>query len=248
MTRSFEHSAQGIGVVEMTDESITEQERFHPSPLMCPPYEKAAKEAANGVEQLDYLSHLVTELKVSAVRESHVLELQRLAIEGIYPCGGKYRDARTEIRISNSEHVPPEPAFVPEHLRQMLEWINDHSRPALERAAYALWRLNWIHPFCGGNGRTSRCVAYLILCIDMKMMMPGLPTLPTLIYEQRDKYVEALQAADASARALLSTDDTASTTEELNLSAMTTYLKDLVLQQLASAVAKLVGRAPAMSL
>jgi fido (protein-threonine AMPylation protein) len=24
----------------------------------------------------------------------------------------------------------------------------------VERAAYALWRLNWIHPFAGGNGRT----------------------------------------------------------------------------------------------
>lgn len=177
----------------MNDESGKKHEsRLDHGPLLCSPAEKASREAANGVEQLDYLSYLVTQRPISEVRESHILELQRLAVEGIYPCGGKYRDARTKISISNSAHVPPESAFVSEHVRQMLERINDRSRPALERAAYALWRLNWIHPFSGGNGRTSRCVAYLVLCIDMGIMLPGMPTLPTLIYEQRDEYVAAL--------------------------------------------------------
>jgi Fic family protein len=120
----------------------------------------------------------------------------------------------------------------------MLDTINDRSRPALERAAYALWRLNWIHPFRGGNGRTSRCIAYLIVCIDMGMMLPGLPTLPTLIYDRRDEYVKALQAADASDRELAS-EGGEGQPGELDLSMMSDYLRDLVLQQLASAVAKL---------
>jgi Fic family protein len=118
------------------------------------------------------------------VRESHVLMLQQLAVDEIYPCG-TYRDARTTIRINDSKHVPPEAVFVPSHIQEMLEHINDRKRPALERAAYALWRLNWIHPFRGGNGRTSRCIAYLILCIDLGAMLPGLPTLPSLIYDKR---------------------------------------------------------------
>lgn len=112
--------------------------------------------------------------------------LQQLAIEGIYPCGGTYRDARTIIRISDSEHVPPEAAFVSSHMQELLDRINDRRYPALERAAYALWRLNWIHPFRGGNGRTSRCVAYLILCIDLGLMMPGLPMLPSLIHSSAE--------------------------------------------------------------
>jgi hypothetical protein len=29
-----------------------------------------------------------------------------------------------------------------------------------ELAAYGLWRLNWIHPFVEGNGRTARAVCY----------------------------------------------------------------------------------------
>lgn len=102
---------------------------------------KARREAANGINQIDYLTYLVTDLKVRDVRESHVLELQKQAIDGIYPCGGTYRDARTTVRISSSEHVPPESAFVPSHVREMLTVINGRSHPPLERAAYALWRL-----------------------------------------------------------------------------------------------------------
>lgn len=203
-------------------------------PLLCPPAEKAEREAANGVQQIDYLTHLVTELKITEVRESHILELQRMAVDGIYPCGGTYRDARTTIRISGSKHQPPEPAFVPSHVREMVDWLNScrTTMPALERAAYALWRLNWIHPFRGGNGRTSRCIAYLIICIDLGLMMPGVPTLPTLIYDRRVEYVTALRAADASLR---------EGKEEADLSEMTSYLKDLVTEQLASAITRLAS-------
>lgn len=208
--------------------------------MLCPRSEKAQRETANGVQQLDYLTHLVTELKISDVRESHVLQLQQLAVEGIYPCGGSYRDARTTIRISDSEHVPPVAAFVPMHVQEMLEWVNDRRRPALERAAYALWRLNWIHPFRGGNGRTSRCIAYLILCMDLGIMMPGLPTLPTLIYEKRDEYVAALRAADASVRVTAEQDEQAQErATDPDVSMLSAYLKDLVLQQLANAVTRL---------
>jgi Fic family protein len=124
----------------------------------------------------------------------------------------------------------------------MLDWINDRRRPALERAAYALWRLNWTHPFRGGNGRTSRCIAYLILCMDLGLMMPGLPTLPTLIYERRDDYVAALRAADASARVAAEQDEQSQErAKEPDLTLMSAYLKDLVLQQLANAVARLAS-------
>lgn len=198
------------------------------SPLLCSPAEKAEREAANGLAQIDYLTYLVTELKVTELRESHVLDLQRLAIEGIYPCGGTFRDARTKIRISDSAHVPPEAAFVRGHVLEMIDWLNERRTTisAIERAAYALWRLNWIHPFRGGNGRTSRCIAYLIVCLDVGIMPPGIPTLPTLIYGERDAYVRALQAADASLRR---------GSEHPDISVMTSYVAALVNQQLASA-------------
>lgn len=51
--------------------------------LICPPERKAEIEAENGVEQLDYIAHLVNDLKITKVRESHVQELKGIAIKGI---------------------------------------------------------------------------------------------------------------------------------------------------------------------
>jgi hypothetical protein len=50
--------------------------------LLCPPVEKAQREAANGLEQIDYIAELV-ERGVVELRESHLLQLHRLAVQGI---------------------------------------------------------------------------------------------------------------------------------------------------------------------
>lgn len=217
--------------------------------MLCPPEEKAEREAANGVAQLDYLTDLVVgERAITQIRESHLLDLQKLAVATIYPCGGTYRDARTKIIISDSEHQPPDAALVPGHIIDLLDYLNSTrgKLPALERAAFALWRLNWIHPFRGGNGRTSRCLTYLIICMDLGMMVPGMPTLPTLIYDKRKEYVEALKAADASLRDAIAAqeklpDDQRQSDPRADLSVMMAYLQDLVTEQMASAITKLAS-------
>ena len=40
------------------------------------------------------------------------------------------------------------------------EWGNVSS---IHFGAYLMWRVNWVHPFFGGNGRTSRAVAYMVM-------------------------------------------------------------------------------------
>ena len=204
-------------------------------PLQCAPGQKAALEARNGVEQLDYLSGLVNDHKIAEIRESHVLALHELAIRGIYPCGGQYRDARSHVHISQSLHKVPSAALVPGHLRDLLDYINRKDIPAIRRAAYALWRFNWIHPFRGGNGRSARALTYLVLCIDFGSMPPGEPTFPTVIYDRRREYVLGLQAADASHRALGEADEPSS----VDTSAMEELVEDAITQQLANALASL---------
>jgi Fic family protein len=76
--------------------------------------------------------------------------------------------------------------------------MNDSSQSPLIRAAYARWRFNWIHPFAGGNGRTSRALAYLVVCIDFGRCVPGSPSIPTRIAALREDYVAALRSADAA--------------------------------------------------
>jgi Fic family protein len=59
-----------------------------------------------------------------------------------------------------------------------------------------VWRLNWIHPFTDGNGRTSRAVSYLVLCVRLGYPLPGTNTIPEQIAADKRAYYDALEAAD----------------------------------------------------
>ena len=61
-----------------------------------------------------------------------------------------------------------------------------------------MWRVNWIHPFFGGNGRTARAVSYLVLCARLGFRIPGTPTIPESIAAERGPYYRASQAADTA--------------------------------------------------
>lgn len=198
-------------------------------PLLCAPAVKVNLEARNGSTQLEFIEHLVIEQRCSTLRGSQVLELHKLAIEDIYPCGATYRDARFRVSIEGSPHQLPEAARVPLLVRDAIDTINNTSTfSSLDRAAYALWRFNWIHPFRGGNGRTSRAIAYLILCMDSGRMWPGTTTVPSLIYNHRQEYIQALQAVDANEKG--SPDDPA------NIAPMTNFLRERLIEQLAAAI------------
>lgn len=65
-------------------------------------------------------------------------------------------------------------------------------------ATYVLWRINNIHPFINGNGRTARAASYFVLCVSAGGWLPGSVILPELLRQNRNEYVMALKAADAS--------------------------------------------------
>ena len=62
--------------------------------------------------------------------------------------------------------------------------------------AYALWRLNWIHPVVEGNGRTARAACYYLLCLKQGQLLPGKKIVAERIREDRKLCYAALQAAD----------------------------------------------------
>lgn len=73
------------------------------------------------------------------------------------------------------------------------------SADPVELASYVLWRLNHIHPFINGNGRTARAASYFTLCCKLGGWLEGERILPELLRENRGEYVAALKVADASA-------------------------------------------------
>ncbi len=79
----------------------------------------------------------------------------------------------------------------------MCEYVNDNwGKSPLHLASFVMWKLNWIHPFSGGNGRTSRAVSYLILCVRLGGKLPGTDSIPDQIVANRQPYYSALDAAD----------------------------------------------------
>jgi len=89
-------------------------------------------------------------------------------------------------------------------------------------AAYVLWRLNYIHPFINGNGRTARAACYFVLCVRAGGWLPGKVILPELLRRDRDEYVAALQEADKSYAA-----------GQLDLTSLHALLSKLLGEQLA---------------
>lgn len=62
--------------------------------------------------------------------------------------------------------------------------------------AFALWNLNWIHPFIEGNGRTARAACYYLICMRQRKILGGTKTVPERIRENREPYIAGLKAAD----------------------------------------------------
>ena len=129
------------------------------------------------------------------LRSSIILQLNQAALEGLHPLAGTFRN--TPVKIVGSGHKPPEAAFVAEEVEHLCEYVNKNwDRSALHLAAFVLWKLNWIHPFVDGNGRTARVVSYVVLSIKLDSLLPGTPTIPEQIAGDKRPYYDGLERAD----------------------------------------------------
>jgi Fic family protein len=143
--------------------------------LITDPQAKAAAEARNGFRQYDAaIGTIQSALERGSfkLRPSLILGLQREALAGISSYAGNTVRAELLLRAANT---PVGAHLVPELIEDMWDDVNDHweASTPLHLAAYLMWRLNWIHPFADGNGRTSRIVSYVALSIRAGAVLPG---------------------------------------------------------------------------
>lgn len=161
--------------------------------------EKLRLETRNGVIQAEFIFYTAANWPPGQmVAADLLLKLQQLAVNQIYRCAGYFRD--DTVYLEGAEHEPPNHLEVESLVHEMCAYINGYwnDRSATHLAAYAMWRVNWIHPFFGGNGRSARAFSYLILLLRLGFALPGEKTIPELIVENRDPYFAALRAADAA--------------------------------------------------
>jgi len=120
--------------------------------------------------------------------------LNHVAVANISQFGGRFR----EEPIYVGKHIPPHFREVPELMDRFISVIQENwfIFPPTYLAAYGLWRLNWVHPFIEGNGRTARAVCYYLLSVRSGALLPGRKIVPERIREERQPYYDALRAAD----------------------------------------------------
>ena len=145
--------------------------------------------------------------------------LNHVAVANLSQLGGRFRKEPVYV----GDHVPP-------HFKDVDEWIdrfistvqeNWYVWTETELAAYGLWRLNWIHPFIDGNGRTARAVCYFLLCARSGSLLSGRRIVPERIRDSREDYEAALTAADRAWEA-----------GHLDFTEMEAYLSRLLQEQL----------------
>ena len=197
--------------------------------LISDPDEKARREAENGVRQFKAAIDIIRSTLERPddqfrLTQSLILDLHEKVLAGIHQLAGTYRNS--PVTIGKSSHIPPRHSEVADLVAEMCQYVNDHwhERNAVHLAAYALWRMNWIHPFADGNGRTARVVSYVVLSVKLRSVLPGAPAIPDLIAVDKNPYYRHLEEADKSWKF-----------GKIALSGMEAMLEQMLAEQLLSA-------------
>lgn len=157
-------------------------------------------EVSNGNRQYDFLRSIVGAALATQrpFLSTHIIKaLNFHAITCLHTNAGEYRPC--QVYVGN--HTPPEHYRVEALMDDFVNIVNRNweQTDSVTLSAYVLWRLNHIHPFINGNGRTARAACYFVLCVKSGGWLPGTTILPELIRRDRQDYVVALQRVDESA-------------------------------------------------
>ena len=158
-------------------------------------------EYLNSDRQLYFLESMVSvALKTERVFLSQALikALNYHAIACLHVNAGEYRPCEVTV----GSYQPPANYRVQALMDDFVNLVNRHWEGAdpILLSAFVLWKLNQIHPFINGNGRTARACCYFVLCVKSGGLISGKRILPKLLREYRDQYVTALQHADNIAK------------------------------------------------
>jgi len=155
---------------------------------------KETNSARLWVEVLRLAKHHVDTGAPLIVTPEQLCRFNSIAMHGLISRAGSLRD--DDNGIFGAAHKPPPHQAVPQLVDECCAYINREHQSPLHPAAYALWRINFIHPFDDGNGRVSRALCYLVFCAKAGFMPPGRVALPERILARQRAYQNVLADAD----------------------------------------------------
>lgn len=155
----------------------------------------------NSIRQLHFLETMVNTavtMERPVLSQTFIKALNFHAIGCLHAYAGEYRPAPVTV----GDYHPPEHYRVPALMEDFVDYVNLHSQGGdrFVLSAYILWKLNFIHPFVNGNGRTARACCYFTLCVKSGGWIAGNPILPVLLEQNRGEYVSALKTGDEGYR------------------------------------------------
>ncbi len=184
-------------------------------------------ERENGWRQfyrtLDLIRQALASPSTSLLTPAVICELNALAVDRLVSPPGAYR---TEpCAIDRSAHAPPLPRDLDRLVEELCLYLEAHvgDRSPMHLAAYAMWRVNWVHPFEDGNGRTARAASYLVLCTCIGEVLTGTTTMMELVAKDKAPYWAALEDADRAWRS-----------RRVDVSMMETFMERCLAEQLAT--------------
>jgi Fic family protein len=163
----------------------------------------------SGIKEIQNIERAMTfieeNIKDRPIDRAFISEIHKMIVEGLPqpPAGegdrtpGDYR--RTELKIHNAVHLPPQSFTVDTYMDELFQFINQPTAPKYDllKAAIAHHRFVWVHPFGNGNGRTVRLFTYAMLVKTGFNVNVGRIINPTAVFcSNRNNYYSKLAEAD----------------------------------------------------
>ena len=155
---------------------------------------------SNGNRQYQFLNSIIQiaiDIDKRFLSQQIIKAFNFHAIACLHTNAGEYRPCPVKV---GDQYSPPDHYRVPALMDDFVNEVNrswNHADPVL-LATFVLWRLNNIHPFINGNGRTARAACYFVLCVQAGGWLRGKTILPELLRENHKEYCDALQLAHES--------------------------------------------------
>lgn len=148
--------------------------------------------------------HLPPSAQHHLMSETFLKHINYLTTLNLSDRPGQYRDnfvyvsyPRDSPLYDGKDYNPPHFALVKDLVEKMFGFVKAewNSLDPDEASAYLLWRINYIHPFEDGNGRTARALSYSALCLKHGQLFSGRNTVIRQMGADPVRYVQGLRHA-----------------------------------------------------
>ncbi len=184
--------------------------------------------------------NFINQKKNKDLTSQTILDIHKIAAEGLTDTPGKYRTEQNAIFNSAgiAIYMPPPPRFIETNLEKLIKFVlSGKERFVPIKACLAHYSFEKIHPFLDGNGRVGRLLMQKILTQN-GYGMKGLLSLEEYLDNHRAEYYRALEEPEKDVTdylefMLIAMAETAKGAREMALQKQTAEVEDYLLPRRA---------------